>query len=202
MSPCPGFPASAGTPRSPISTTLCPRSTRASKGMAMHPRRVVGSTHECGIEGGQPCGPSSRDLQENYCRNPDGSETPWCFTSLPTVRIAFCFHIRRCPDEQDAQGEPPWAHVPGCPPWCPCQGCQPSLHVPRVLPWPRQKLPRPRQQDTQGNHLPAMGCPDTPRAPVSVRGGVVGTGMGMEMRMGMVTVMVISSWQDLACHPP
>ncbi|XP_033373405.1 hepatocyte growth factor-like protein isoform X5 [Parus major] len=46
-----------------------------------------------------PC----KDLQENYCRNPDGSEAPWCFTSRPTVRIAFCFHIRRCPDEQDAQ---------------------------------------------------------------------------------------------------
>ncbi|XP_056357528.1 hepatocyte growth factor-like protein isoform X4 [Oenanthe melanoleuca] len=46
-----------------------------------------------------PC----KDLQENYCRNPDGSEAPWCFTSRPTVRIAFCFHIRRCPDEQEAQ---------------------------------------------------------------------------------------------------
>ncbi|XP_066183147.1 hepatocyte growth factor-like protein isoform X3 [Sylvia atricapilla] len=46
-----------------------------------------------------PC----KDLQENYCRNPDGSEAPWCFTSRPTIRIAFCFHIRRCLDEQDAE---------------------------------------------------------------------------------------------------
>lgn len=162
----------------------------------------MGSTHECGIEGGQPCGPSSRDLQENYCRNPDGSEAPWCFTSLPTIRIAFCFHIRRCPDEQDAQGEPPWARVPGCLPWCPCQGCQPSLHVPRLLPWPRQTLPRPRQQDTQGNHLPAMGCPDTPCAPVSVRRGVVGTGMGMEMRMGPgVGSFCPPAEPPRCCHP-
>ncbi|KFV73801.1 Hepatocyte growth factor-like, partial [Dryobates pubescens] len=50
-----------------------------------------------------PC----KDLQENYCRNPDGSEAPWCFTTRPTVRIAFCFHIRRCPDELSAQGELP-----------------------------------------------------------------------------------------------
>lgn len=164
-----GSPASAGTPRCPISTTSCLRSTHASKGMAVHPRRVVvGSTHERGIEGGQPRGPFSRDLQENYCRNPDGSEAPWCFTSRPTVRIAFCFHIRRCPDEQDAEGEPPQAPVPGCPPRCSCEWCQSSLTVPRVLPRPRQALPRPCQQDTQRNHLPALGCPDTPRAPVSV----------------------------------
>lgn len=145
---------------------------------------MLGSTHECGIEGGQPCAPSSRDLQENYCRNPDGSEAPWCFTSRPTVRIAFCFHIRRCPDEQDAQGEPLQAPVPGCPTLCPCEGCQLSLPVSRVLPWPRQALPRPSQQDPQGNHLPALGGPDTPHAPVSALGGVVGTRMGMEMGLG------------------
>ncbi|XP_071669165.1 hepatocyte growth factor-like protein isoform X5 [Patagioenas fasciata] len=46
-----------------------------------------------------PC----KDLQENYCRNPDGSEAPWCFTAHPTIRIAFCFHIRRCSDELSTQ---------------------------------------------------------------------------------------------------
>ncbi|NXG37332.1 HGFL protein, partial [Dromaius novaehollandiae] len=46
-----------------------------------------------------PC----KDLQENYCRNPDGSEAPWCFTTRPTLRVAFCFQIRRCADELGAQ---------------------------------------------------------------------------------------------------
>lgn len=67
----------------------------------------MGSTHGCRLVGGHPRGTPTRDLQENYCRNPDGSEAPWCFTARPTVRIAFCFHIRRCPDELSAQGELP-----------------------------------------------------------------------------------------------
>ncbi|RXM30055.1 Voltage-dependent calcium channel subunit alpha-2/delta-1, partial [Acipenser ruthenus] len=36
------------------------------------------------------------DLRENYCRNPDGAELPWCFTTDPKVRVAFCTHIPRC----------------------------------------------------------------------------------------------------------
>ncbi|KAM8799891.1 hepatocyte growth factor-like protein [Eudromia elegans] len=46
-----------------------------------------------------PC----KDLQENYCRNPDGSEAPWCFTTRPALRVAFCFQIPRCADELGAQ---------------------------------------------------------------------------------------------------
>ncbi|XP_025897316.1 hepatocyte growth factor-like protein [Nothoprocta perdicaria] len=46
-----------------------------------------------------PC----KDLQENYCRNPDGSEAPWCFTTRPSLRVAFCFQIPRCADELGAQ---------------------------------------------------------------------------------------------------
>ncbi|XP_066452939.1 hepatocyte growth factor-like protein isoform X2 [Eleutherodactylus coqui] len=42
-----------------------------------------------------PC----KGLEENYCRNPDGSEAPWCFTTDPNMRIAYCFQIRRCPDD-------------------------------------------------------------------------------------------------------
>lgn len=38
----------------------------------------------------------SRDLRENYCRNPDGQEFPWCFTSDPRVRTMFCTNIPRC----------------------------------------------------------------------------------------------------------
>ncbi|XP_010221650.1 PREDICTED: hepatocyte growth factor-like protein [Tinamus guttatus] len=46
-----------------------------------------------------PC----KDLQENYCRNPDGSEAPWCFTMRPSLRVAFCFQIQRCATELGAQ---------------------------------------------------------------------------------------------------
>ncbi|CAJ0938479.1 unnamed protein product [Ranitomeya imitator] len=42
-----------------------------------------------------PC----KGLEENYCRNPDGSEAPWCFTADPKMRMAYCFQIKRCPDE-------------------------------------------------------------------------------------------------------
>uniref|UniRef100_A0A8C6SRI3 Hepatocyte growth factor b n=1 Tax=Neogobius melanostomus TaxID=47308 RepID=A0A8C6SRI3_9GOBI len=39
-----------------------------------------------------PC----KDLKENYCRNPDGREFPWCFTTDPRVRTMFCTHIPQC----------------------------------------------------------------------------------------------------------
>ncbi|XP_053572492.1 hepatocyte growth factor [Bombina bombina] len=37
-----------------------------------------------------------KDLSENYCRNPDGSEFPWCFTVDPIVRIGHCSQIPKC----------------------------------------------------------------------------------------------------------
>ncbi|XP_012883547.1 PREDICTED: hepatocyte growth factor-like protein isoform X2 [Dipodomys ordii] len=40
-----------------------------------------------------------KDLRENFCRNPDGSEAPWCFTTRPGMRVAFCYQIPRCTDE-------------------------------------------------------------------------------------------------------
>uniref|UniRef100_A0AAQ4NVY1 Hepatocyte growth factor n=1 Tax=Gasterosteus aculeatus aculeatus TaxID=481459 RepID=A0AAQ4NVY1_GASAC len=39
-----------------------------------------------------PC----KDLRENYCRNPDGREFPWCFTTDPRVQTMFCNNIPRC----------------------------------------------------------------------------------------------------------
>uniref|UniRef100_A0A672GQQ6 Hepatopoietin-A n=1 Tax=Salarias fasciatus TaxID=181472 RepID=A0A672GQQ6_SALFA len=39
-----------------------------------------------------PC----KDLRENYCRNPDGQEFPWCFTTDPRVRTMFCTNIPQC----------------------------------------------------------------------------------------------------------
>lgn len=43
-----------------------------------------------------------RDLRENFCRNPDGAEYPWCFTTDPNQRIANCTNIPRC-DAVDTQ---------------------------------------------------------------------------------------------------
>ncbi|XP_034032526.1 hepatocyte growth factor [Thalassophryne amazonica] len=37
-----------------------------------------------------------KDLKENYCRNPDGQDLPWCFTNDPRVRIMFCTNIPQC----------------------------------------------------------------------------------------------------------
>uniref|UniRef100_A0A667WL92 Macrophage stimulating 1 n=1 Tax=Myripristis murdjan TaxID=586833 RepID=A0A667WL92_9TELE len=48
-----------------------------------------------------------KGLEENYCRNPDGSEAPWCFTSEPTMRTAFCLQIKRCADDIEAEGTLP-----------------------------------------------------------------------------------------------
>ncbi|MEE6523891.1 hypothetical protein FKM82_022993 [Ascaphus truei] len=56
-----------------------------------------------------PC----KGLEDNYCRNPDGSEAPWCFTSLPGMRVAYCFQIKRCPDDVEESGSPRIR-----PPWC------------------------------------------------------------------------------------
>lgn len=39
---------------------------------------------------------TSRDLRENYCRNPDGQDFPWCFTTDPRVRTMFCTNIPQC----------------------------------------------------------------------------------------------------------
>lgn len=47
----------------------------------------------------------SRDLSENYCRNPDGSEAPWCFTTMTNLPRAFCFQIKRCAEDVEAEGK-------------------------------------------------------------------------------------------------
>ncbi|XP_063148045.1 hepatocyte growth factor-like protein isoform X2 [Candoia aspera] len=44
-----------------------------------------------------------KDLRENYCRNPDGSEAPWCFTTMPNLPRAFCFQIQRCTEDVEAE---------------------------------------------------------------------------------------------------
>ena len=34
-------------------------------------------------------------LDENYCRNPDGEDTIWCFTKNPDVRYEYCKELPR-----------------------------------------------------------------------------------------------------------
>ncbi|XP_063071523.1 hepatocyte growth factor-like protein [Engraulis encrasicolus] len=56
-----------------------------------HPHPFFPQTYEC------------KGLEENYCRNPDGSEAPWCFTSVPEMRTALCLQIKRCADDIEAE---------------------------------------------------------------------------------------------------
>ncbi|XP_061905551.1 hepatocyte growth factor-like protein [Entelurus aequoreus] len=56
-----------------------------------HEHPFYPSTYEC------------KGLEENYCRNPDGSEAPWCFTSVPEMRTALCLQIKRCADDIEAE---------------------------------------------------------------------------------------------------
>lgn len=190
-------------PRPPISTTLCPRNTRASKGGGGMCQGWAAPMGAGWGRGRHPCGPSARDLQENYCRNPDGSEAPWCFTARPTVRIAFCFHIRRCPDELGAQGEPPPGHPP--------PGCLPGVPALPACPQSATTATASTTTATSARHARASpashGLPRRPMCPSECArecagGWHLGMGTGMEMEMGMDTVMVTCSWQDLTCHPP
>nr|XP_045618855.1 uncharacterized protein LOC123770744 [Procambarus clarkii]XP_045618856.1 uncharacterized protein LOC123770744 [Procambarus clarkii]XP_045618857.1 uncharacterized protein LOC123770744 [Procambarus clarkii] len=47
---------------------------------------------------------STHDLRHNYCANPDGDDTPWCFTS--TGRANFC-DIPRCAREETVEAVAP-----------------------------------------------------------------------------------------------
>uniref|UniRef100_A0A8C6P418 Macrophage stimulating 1 n=1 Tax=Nothobranchius furzeri TaxID=105023 RepID=A0A8C6P418_NOTFU len=58
---------------------------------APHQHPFYPNTYEC------------KGLEENYCRNPDGSEAPWCFTSVPEMRTALCLQIKRCADDIEAE---------------------------------------------------------------------------------------------------
>ncbi|XP_010177406.1 PREDICTED: plasminogen-like [Mesitornis unicolor] len=37
------------------------------------------------------------DLRDNYCRNPDGDNSPWCFTTDPSMTWEYC-NLKRCDD--------------------------------------------------------------------------------------------------------
>ncbi|XP_029800593.1 plasminogen [Suricata suricatta] len=45
-------------------------------------------------------------LTMNYCRNPDGDKSPWCYTTDPSVRWEFC-NLKKCPDREDSAANSP-----------------------------------------------------------------------------------------------
>lgn len=47
-----------------------------------------------------------KHLDDNYCRNPDGSERPWCYTTDPQVEREFC-DLPRCGRTEDLARETP-----------------------------------------------------------------------------------------------
>ncbi|XP_009484865.1 plasminogen [Pelecanus crispus] len=48
------------------------------------------------------------DLRDNYCRNPDGDNRPWCFTTDPSTTWEYC-GLKRCDDhtQEPAPNDPP-----------------------------------------------------------------------------------------------
>ncbi|KAM6139170.1 plasminogen-like [Phoenicopterus ruber ruber] len=48
------------------------------------------------------------DLRDNYCRNPDGDNSPWCFTTDPSVTWEYC-SLKRCDERtpEPAPNDPP-----------------------------------------------------------------------------------------------
>ncbi|XP_004401166.1 PREDICTED: plasminogen isoform X2 [Odobenus rosmarus divergens] len=51
-------------------------------------------------------------LTMNYCRNPDGDKSPWCYTTDPSVRWEFC-NLKKCLDtEESGTNSPTVPQVP------------------------------------------------------------------------------------------
>ncbi|XP_064303022.1 plasminogen isoform X2 [Phalacrocorax carbo] len=48
------------------------------------------------------------DLRHNYCRNPDGDNSPWCFTTDPNMTWEYC-SLKRCddPTQEPPPNDPP-----------------------------------------------------------------------------------------------
>lgn len=45
-------------------------------------------------------------LTMNYCRNPDGDKSPWCYTTDPSVRWEFC-NLKKCLDTAESDTHSP-----------------------------------------------------------------------------------------------
>lgn len=180
----------AGTAPAP----LCAREVPVQVGVAGQDGGAVGSTHGHG----HAAGCSARDLQENYCRNPDGSEAPWCFTTRPSVRVAFCFHIRRCDDELGAQGEPRCPGRGGAPVRVPaCDRALPACPQSATTATARRTAATSARRARASRASAGMrGHPTCPSECVQEPPGGCGTATGTG------TEVVTPSRQDLSRHPP
>ena len=47
----------------------------------------------------------NRDLRRNFCRNPDGDRTPWCYTTDPQTRWEYC-NLAKCGTIQQVPSPP------------------------------------------------------------------------------------------------
>uniref|UniRef100_A0A669CM05 Plasminogen n=1 Tax=Oreochromis niloticus TaxID=8128 RepID=A0A669CM05_ORENI len=45
------------------------------------------------------------DLRRNWCRNPDGDQAPWCYTTDPAVRWEYC-NLEKCPTKPSGTTRP------------------------------------------------------------------------------------------------
>ncbi|TNN55776.1 Hepatocyte growth factor [Liparis tanakae] len=100
-----------------------------------------------------------KDLSENYCRNPDGADHPWCFTTDPNQRIANCTHIPSVPDLRDYSVQVGLRHLNE-------SSSHPRLRISRLICGPEGsnlvmlKLddPAPVSEGASTMHLPVKEC--------------------------------------------
>lgn len=117
-----------------------------------------------------------KGLDDNYCRNPDSSERPWCYTIDPGREREYC-HIRLCSTSR---------LVSSCG-WDRGSWCHPnpaalllSGHASRETPaapqchhqllqGQRRRLPGTGERHCVRDPLPALGRPGAPPAPLHTR---------------------------------
>ncbi|XP_029449955.1 plasminogen [Rhinatrema bivittatum] len=74
------------TYRGPASMTISGKKCQAWSSMTPHSHTKTPSAYP------------NADLTRNYCRNPDGDKSPWCYTMDPSVRWEYC-NLLKCPDQ-------------------------------------------------------------------------------------------------------
>lgn len=114
-----------------------------------------------------------KGLDDNYCRNPDSSERPWCYTTDPSREREYC-RIRVCSKSPlvAPRGTGQVSQVPPSPCALP-HSCPTSRKTPaapqrhhQLLQGQGRRLPGPGEHHRVGDPLPALGRPDPPPAPL------------------------------------
>ncbi|KAG8506007.1 Apolipoprotein(a), partial [Galemys pyrenaicus] len=87
--------------RGTADTTLTGRKCQAWSSMAPHQHNWTAEAYP------------DADLSMNYCRNPSGDPSPWCFTTDPEVRWEYC-RLTRCSEtDKGIPGSRTGTPVPG-----------------------------------------------------------------------------------------